>query len=110
MPQRLTEKGRKKLSNDEVIEYARKIVDYFVANWKRFAYLDNPNCAELRLYKFDGVVDVLRLSPLYRHELIRAIIRELSKKNLKVVEKLRRTCKVGRARMFETTVLVVCFE
>lgn len=44
-----------------LIEFAREIVQHILINWSRYAFIDNPNCALVRITAMlDGKVNTPR--------------------------------------------------
>ena len=88
-------------------EIAVKLADFVESNWKMFAYLDNPSCAEIRFYKFRKIIDADRIHPACREVLLNLLEAELRKRGFRVVRKYpgRHTKNHGRI-----TVLFVCRE
>ena len=88
-------------------EIAVKLADFVESNWKMFAYLDNPSCAEIRFYKFKPVLDVDDMHPTCREVLLNLLGAELRRRGFKVVRKYpgRQVKNHGRI-----AVLFVCRE
>ena len=101
--------GRLRLSERQIEEYAKKIVDLFLQHWTRYAYVDNPDCAELRLYKFEYFMpELAKICPTHRRLILEHAAKELLSRGYKIVSWTKKNTKKRFLRLGDNTILVVC--
>ena len=101
--------GRLRLSDEQIKEYARRVVELFLKHWHKYAYVDNPECAEFRLYKFEYFMpELAKVCPTHRRMILEYVAKELLEKGYRIMLWTRKNTKKRFLRLGDNTVLVVC--
>lgn len=94
------------LTGRQIEQLTDRIIQYVLANWRRFAYVDNTDCVELRLYKLSDILglNIKQVPPTYRGALLDEIIRRFKQMGYTV----QRVFKRNTGKAGDCVALVIC--